>query len=71
VDSWARVERSVVLHNTRVGRHAVVRDAILDKNVRVLEGATVGVDIERDRKRGFTVSEGGITVVGKGSVVEP
>jgi glucose-1-phosphate adenylyltransferase len=71
VDSWARVERSVILHNTRVGRHAVVRDAILDKNVRVLEGATVGVDIERDRKRGFTVSEGGITVVGKGSVVEP
>jgi glucose-1-phosphate adenylyltransferase len=71
VDSWARVERSVVLHNTRVGRHTVVRDAILDKNVRVLEGATVGVDIERDRKRGFTVSEGGITVVGKGSVVEP
>ncbi len=71
VDSWARVERSVILHDTRVGRHTVVRDAILDKNVRVLEGATVGVDIERDRKRGFTVSEGGITVVGKGSVVEP
>jgi glucose-1-phosphate adenylyltransferase len=71
VDSWARVDRSVVLHNTRVGRHAVVRNAILDKNVRVLKGATVGVDAGRDRARGFTVSEGGITVVGKGRVVEP
>ena len=26
VDSWAQVERSVILHNTRIGRHAVVRE---------------------------------------------
>jgi glucose-1-phosphate adenylyltransferase len=71
VDSWAGVERSVVLHNTRIGRHAVVRDAILDKNVTVLPGATVGVDKEHDQARGFVVSAGGITVVGKGQVVAP
>jgi glucose-1-phosphate adenylyltransferase len=71
VHSWARVERSVVLHNTRIGRHAVVRDAILDKNVAVQAGATVGVDKEHDRARGFVVSSGGITVVGKGQVVAP
>jgi len=71
VDSWARAERSVILHNSRIGRHAVVENAILDKNVVVLEGAAVGVDTEHDRERGFTVSEGGITVVGKGQVVEP
>ena len=71
VHSWAGVERSVVLHNTRIGRHAVVRDAILDKNVTVLPGATVGVDKEHDQARGFVVSAGGITVVGKGQVVAP
>ena len=71
VDSWARVERSVILHNTRVGRHAVVHDAILDKNVIVTQGASVGVDKEHDRARGFVVSDGGITVVGKGQVVTP
>jgi glucose-1-phosphate adenylyltransferase len=71
VDSWARVERSVVLHNSVVGRHAVVANAILDKNVVVVEGAAVGVDKEHDRARGFMVSSGGITVVGKGQMVTP
>jgi glucose-1-phosphate adenylyltransferase len=65
------VERSVILHNTRVSRHAVVRNAILDKNVVVTRGASVGVDSEHDRARGFTVSAGGITVVAKGQVVAP
>jgi glucose-1-phosphate adenylyltransferase len=71
VDSWARVDRAVVLHNSRVRRHAVVRDAILDKNVVVAEGATVGVDKDHDRDRGLVVSNGGITVVGKGQLVRP
>jgi glucose-1-phosphate adenylyltransferase len=69
VNSWSTVERSVILHNTIVGRHAVVRDAIIDKNVEVPEGAEVGVDKEHDKARGFVVSAGGITVVGKGQEV--
>jgi glucose-1-phosphate adenylyltransferase len=69
INSWATVERSVILHNTVVGRHAVVRDAIIDKNVTVPERAEVGVNKEHDRARGFTVSAGGITVVGKGQEV--
>ncbi len=71
VNSWAAVERSVLLHNTTIGRHAVIRDAIIDKNVTVPEGAQVGVDKDRDRARGFVVSPSGITVVGKGQQVDP
>jgi glucose-1-phosphate adenylyltransferase len=65
VNSWSTVERSVLLHNTQIGRHAVVRDAIIDKNVIVPEWAQVGVDKDHDRRRGFVVSAAGITVVGK------
>jgi glucose-1-phosphate adenylyltransferase len=61
----------VILHNARVSRYAVVENAILDKNVVVMEGATLGVDKEHDRARGFVVSGGGVTVVGKGQVVTP
>jgi glucose-1-phosphate adenylyltransferase len=69
VHSWSTVERAVILHNTIIGRNAVVRDAIIDKNVEVPEGAEVGVDKEHDKARGFVVSAGGITVVGKGQEV--
>jgi glucose-1-phosphate adenylyltransferase len=54
-----------------VGRHAVLRRAILDKNVVVPEGARLGMDPAEDRARGFTVTDSGITVVGKGQTVPP
>ena len=69
VNSWATVDRCVMLHNTVVGRHAEIRDAIIDKNVVVPEGVRIGVDKEHDLARGFVVSPGGITVVGKAQVV--
>jgi glucose-1-phosphate adenylyltransferase len=71
VGSWSRVNRAVILHDARVGRGAVVENAILDKHVLVADGATIGVDKEHDKARGFTVSSGGVTVLGKGRKVTP
>ncbi|MEU5911905.1 glucose-1-phosphate adenylyltransferase [Micromonospora sp. NPDC047527] len=69
VHSWAHVEGSVLMEGVEIGRHAVVRRAILDKNVFVPEGAEIGVDLEKDRQR-YTVSDNGIVVIGKGQKVE-
>jgi glucose-1-phosphate adenylyltransferase len=62
----AKVDHSVILSHAVIGRNAVVHRAILDKNVVVPDGAQIGVDPEADDARGFTVSEGGVTVVAKG-----
>ena len=68
VREGAYVEGSVVLPGVHIGRGAVVRRAILDKNIRVPDGAQIGVDLEGDRER-YTVSAGGIVVLGKGQKV--
>jgi len=65
VNSWSRVEDSILMDGVEVGRHAVVRRAIIDKNVVIPEGAQIGVDPENDRAR-FTVTEDGIVIVPKG-----
>lgn len=61
---------SVLFDHVQVGAGARVHRAILDKNVVLADGATVGVDRERDIARGFTVTDSGITVVGKGVFVD-
>ena len=62
------VENSVLMPSVKIGENAKIKNAILDKNVVVEPGASIGFDIERDRER-FTVSQGGIVVIGKGVTV--
>jgi glucose-1-phosphate adenylyltransferase len=64
--SRADVEASVLMHNVDIGQGAQVRHAILDKNVVVEPGASVGLDPILDRERGFTITDSGVVVVGKG-----
>ncbi|ACZ22094.1 glucose-1-phosphate adenylyltransferase [Sanguibacter keddieii DSM 10542] len=68
--SWAAVSDSVLLDDVQVHRHAQVHRAIVDKNVIIKERARVGLNADEDRARGFTVTESGITVVPKGTIVE-
>jgi glucose-1-phosphate adenylyltransferase len=70
VNSWAHVEGSVLMEGVQIGRHAVVRNAILDKNVVVPEGAEIGVDLEKDRTK-YTVTDNDVVVLGKNQPVEP
>jgi glucose-1-phosphate adenylyltransferase len=69
VHSWSSVSDSVLLDHVRVGRHAVVRRAIIDKNVVIPENARIGLDPAEDRAHGLTVTDSGLVVIGKGQVV--
>jgi glucose-1-phosphate adenylyltransferase len=64
VHTDALVEGCVIMDNCDIGRHAKVRRAILDKNVRVPEGALIGYDLDADRARGWHVTDSGIVVIG-------
>ena len=65
VHTGALVEGCVIMDNCDIGRHAKVRRAILDKNVCLPEGATVGYDLDADRARGWHVTNSGIVVIGR------
>ncbi len=65
VNSWASVEDSILFDGVEVGRHAMIRRAIIDKGVQVPAGMRIGVDPEEDRKR-FLVTESGVVVIPKG-----
>lgn len=64
VHSYAEVEDSILLSGVDVGRHARIRRAIIDKEVRIPEGMRIGYDLDEDAKR-FTVTASGIVVVPK------
>jgi glucose-1-phosphate adenylyltransferase len=70
VNSFALVEDSILFDGVEIGRHARVRRAIIDKEVRVPPGFTVGWDREADLARGLTITEEGLTVVAKGEDLE-
>jgi len=68
INSFSEVYDSIIMQGTDVGRHAKIRRAIIDKDVKISARARIGYNMTEDKKR-FTVSESGITVVPKGSVV--
>jgi glucose-1-phosphate adenylyltransferase len=64
VNSFSEVEESVLFERVRVGRHAKIRRAIIDKDVEIPSGTVIGFDREADRQR-FFVSERGTVVIPK------
>jgi glucose-1-phosphate adenylyltransferase len=69
VSSGAKVVDSIVFERATIGADAYVGRAVLDKQVIVEPGASIGLDHARDLARGFVVTDSGITVVGKGARV--
>ena len=66
---FGEVYGSLLLEGVDVGRYAKIKNAIVDKHVKVMPNAVIGYDKELDRKR-FLITPKGIVVVEKGMVVE-
>jgi glucose-1-phosphate adenylyltransferase len=62
VNSYCEVDQSILFSHVSIGRHCRIRRAIIDRDVHLPEGTTIGYDGEADRERYF-VTESGITVV--------
>lgn len=62
VHTGAMVEDSIIFDNCDIGRHAKIRRAILDKNVKIPAGTEVGFDLKEDAKK-WHVTESGIVVI--------
>ncbi|MCR9292833.1 MAG: glucose-1-phosphate adenylyltransferase [bacterium] len=71
INSYASVEESILFDGVDIGRHARIRRAIIDKGVRIPPEMEIGFDVERDRRRGFLVSPGGIVVISKNDSPSP
>jgi glucose-1-phosphate adenylyltransferase len=69
INSFSEVEESVLFERVRVGRHAKIRKAIIDKDVEIPAGTVIGFDREADRKR-FFVTDNGIVVIPKRAKLE-
>ena len=67
INSFSNVTDSILMENVNVGRYCEIRKAIIDKNVDIPPYTKIGVDAEEDKRRGFLVSAGGVTVVPKGA----
>ncbi len=70
INSYASVIDSILFEGVQVGRHAKIRNAIIDKHVVIPPNVEIGYDVETDRARGFMVSPEGVVVLGKSAVVE-
>jgi len=70
VHAGAVVEDSIIFDSCDIGRRSRVRRAILDKNVRIPPGTTVGFDLECDARSHYVTESGIVVVEGNSSPVD-
>jgi glucose-1-phosphate adenylyltransferase len=68
VNSYSNVEDSILFENVTIGRNCRIKRAIIDKNVEIPPGMTIGYDAAEDKRR-FHVTSGGVVVIPKGMKV--
>ncbi|HEY0760671.1 MAG TPA: glucose-1-phosphate adenylyltransferase [Acidisarcina sp.] len=62
VNSYSEVDSSIIFSHVNIGRHCHIKRAIIDRDVHIPEGTTIGHDPVEDR-RNYFVTPSGLTVV--------
>jgi len=68
VNSYSTVEECILFENVQIGRRCKIKKAIIDKNVEIPAGMTIGFEAAEDRRR-FHVTPQGVVVIPKGMKV--
>lgn len=64
INSYTQIDNCIIMDGVEIGRGCKIRNAIIDKHVRIPEGSEIGYDSKEDAKIG-TVTESGIVVLEK------
>ena len=65
VNSYSEVQGCILFTGVNVGRYSRLRRCIVERGVYIPENTQIGYDLERDRARGFVITESGLVVVGR------
>lgn len=68
VNSFSEISDSILFENVQIGRRCRIKRAIIDKNVEIPAGITIGFDAAEDKRR-FHVTPEGVVVIPKGMKV--
>jgi len=68
VNSFSDVTDCILFENVQIGRRCKIQRCIIDKNVEIPAGTTIGYNLEEDRQR-FHVTQDGVVVIPKGMKV--
>ncbi len=61
--SYSSVVDSVILPDVDIGQNCRIKRAIIDRGSKIEAGSVIGEDHDDDRKRGFRVTDSGLTLV--------
>ena len=65
VNSFSQIDGCIIMEGVEIGRNCKIRNTIIDKHVKISEGAEIGYDPDKDRERYETVTENGLVVIKK------
>jgi glucose-1-phosphate adenylyltransferase len=69
INSYVKVEDSLLFDRVDVGRYCRIRNTIIDKDVQVPPRMEIGYDLDEDKKQ-FMVTDSGIVVISKGTIIK-